>query len=212
MNFIIFASFTVFCAWLALQLRKSRNLDEKAKQDFWKEESMTNSVRKKQLEDSDFVSFPFHKLPTPESFSSEELPPSLELLNGLAEKKMVNLNGISNTEVKKRYGAANMTILSEYDANYECFVKNIYMLCQYLYDIGRKEEAIMLSEETILTGSDSLSHYKLLILMYRESGNYGGIDWLKEKAQEIHSLTKGAILRALSEDSLAPETPLEIAP
>lgn len=208
MNFIIFASFTVFCAWLALKLKKTRNLDEKAKHDFWEEESLANSVRKKQLEDSDYVVFPFEKLPSEESFAPDPVPESLSLLYGLSDKKMVNLNGISNTEVKKRYGTANITILSEYDANYECFVKNIYLLCQHLYDIGRKEEALMLSEETILTGSDSLSHYKLIIQMYRETNNSGGIDWLKERAESLRSLTKGAILRALSgEDQSLGNTP-----
>lgn len=200
MNLLIFASFMIFCVWLAFQLKKSRNLDEKAALDFWENESMANSVRKKQLEDSDYVRFPFDKLPSPESFEPNPVPECFTILTGLSDKKMVNLNGITNTEVKKRFGVANMTILTEYDANYESFVKNIYLLCQYLYDHGRKEEALMLSEETILTGSDSLSHYKLIIKLYREQGNTSGLLWLREKAELLHSITKGAILRALSEE------------
>jgi len=198
MNLFIFASFTVFGIWLTFQLRKSRNLNEKAESDFWENERMANSVRKKQLEASDFVTFPFDKLPTEESFAPDPVPDSLPILLSLADQKMINLNGISNTEVKKRFGAANITILTEYDGNYELFVKNIYLLCQYLYDIGRKDEALLLSEETILTGTDSLSHYKLIIQIYQEQGNAAGISWLTEKAQELHSITKGAILRALS--------------
>lgn len=198
MNLLIFASFMVFGFWLTVQLKKSRNLNEKAEVDFWENESLANSVRKKQLEDSDFVKFPFDKLPTEESFAPNPVPESLSILQDLAEKKMVNLNGISNTEVKKRFGTANITILSEYDSNYESFVKHIYLLCQHLYDIDRKEEALMLSEETILTGTDSLSHYKLIIRIYQEQGNPAGIDWLREKAEELHSITKGAILRALT--------------
>ncbi|MBQ8528080.1 MAG: hypothetical protein IJ429_06355 [Lachnospiraceae bacterium] len=198
MNLLIFASFTIFGFWLTITLRKSRILNEKAESDFWENESMANSVRKKQLEESDFVVFPFDKLPTEESFSPNPVPECLTHLLSLTDKKMVNLNGISNTEVKKRFGAANMTILSEYDANYELFVKNIYLLCQHLYDIGRKDEALMLSEETILTGTDSLSHYKLIIQIYQEQGNNAGIDWLRQKAESLHSITKAAILRALS--------------
>ena len=198
MNLLIFFFFTVFGIWLTIQLRKSRNLNEKAESDFWENESMANSVRKKQLEASDFVTFPFDKLPTEESFAPEPVPESLPILRSLSDQKMINLNGISNTEVKKRFGAANITILTEYDGNYELFVKNIYLLCQYLYDIGRKEEALMLSEETILTGTDSLLHYKLIIQIYQEQGNTAGISWLREKAQSLHSITKGAILRALS--------------
>ena len=201
MNLVIFASFTVFGIWLSYQLRKNSKLNEKASSDFWQEESMANSVRKKQLEESDFVLFPFDKLPAEESFSPEPVPDCFTVLKELSDKKMVNLNGISNTEVKKRFGVANLAILTEYDTNYEIFAKNIYLLCQHLYDIGRKEEALMLSEETILTGTDSLSHYKLIIQIYREQGNLAGISWLEEKAENIHSLTKGAILRALAGDA-----------
>lgn len=202
MNLLIFASFTIFGVWLTIQLKKSRNLNEKAEADFWENENMANSVRKKQLEDSDLIHFPFDKLPSEESFAPDPVPECLTELLSLADQNMINLNGISNTEVKKRFGAANITILSQYDSNYELFAKNIYLLCQHLYDIGRKEEALMLSEETILTGTDSLSHYKLIIQLYRESGNPSGIDWLKERAENLHSITKGAILRALSGDSV----------
>lgn len=201
MNLLIFASFMVFGTWLTIQLRKSRNLNEKAAKDFWEEEALADSVRKKQLEDSDFVTFPFDKLPAEESFFPDPVPESLSVLISLSDKKMVNLNGISNTEVKKRFGVANLAVLTEYDTNYETFVKHIYLLCQHLYDISRTEEALMLSEETILTGTDSLSHYKLILQIYREQGNTAGIDWLKEKADDIHSLTRGAILRALNGDS-----------
>ena len=201
MNLVIFASFMVFGIWLTIQLKKSRKLNEKAESDFWQEEALADSVRKKQLEDSDFVTFPFDKLPTADSFSPDPIPEALEMLIALSDKKMVNLNGISNTEVKKRFGVANLSILTEYDTNYETFVKHSYLLCQHLYDIGRTEEALMLSEETILTGTDSLSHYKLILLIYREQGNMSGISWLKERADGIHSITRSAILRALNGDS-----------
>ncbi len=206
MNLVIFASFILFGAWLTFQLRKSRNLNEKASVDFWENESMANSVRKKQLEDSDFVHFPFDKLPPEDSFDPEAIPECYTTLKELSDKKMVNLNGISNTEVKMRFGTANISILSEYDANYENFAKNIYLLCQHLYDLGRKEESLMLSEETILTGTDSLSHYKLIIQIYREQGNFAGISWLRENAENIRGITKGAILRALSGDTDTSET------
>ena len=201
MNLVIFASFMVFGVWLTFQLRKSRNLNEKASVDFWENENMANSVRKKQLEDSDFVHFPFDKLPEEDTFDPEAIPECYSILKELSDKKMVNLNGISNTEVKMRFGTANIAILTEYDTNYECFAKNIYLLCQHLYDLGRKEEALMLSEEAILTGTDSLSHYKLMVQIYREQGNFAAISWLRENAEKIKGITKGAILRALSGDS-----------
>ena len=42
MNLLIFASFMVFGTWLTIQLRKSRNLNEKASIDFWENENIVS--------------------------------------------------------------------------------------------------------------------------------------------------------------------------
>ncbi len=198
MNFFIFASFIVFGCWLTYQLQKSRKLDQKAISDFWEHENLANSVRKKQLTESDYVQFPFDRLPSDQSFS-EPIPESLTVLRTLSDKKMINLNGLSNTEVKLKYGTANITTLSEYDENFASFVKHIYLLCQHLYDNGRSKEARELLEEGIRVGTDSLSHYRLLAQIYRENGELHKLSELKPHAEQLHSLTKGAILRVLSD-------------
>ncbi len=198
MNFILFASFITFGVWLTFKLRKSRNLNEKAAIDFWENENMANSVRKKPLQESDFVCFPFETLPTDESFLPEAPPEALTILRSLSDRKMINLNGVSNTDVKKQYGTANLTILSEYDENFESFVKQIYLLCQQLYDAGRIPEAVTLLEEGITAGTDSLSHYRLLAKIYRENGQTDKFPRLRVEAEKLHSLTKKAILRELA--------------
>lgn len=201
MSFVFFASFIIFCFWLKYQLRKSRESDEKSTRDFWEKESRANSVRKKSLESLNYVNFPFDRLPTEESFGDNDVPVSLLTLRSLEGKKLVNLNGISNTDLKLEYGTANITILSEYDNNYAVFVKNIYELSLCLYDSHRKEEALFLLEEAIPTGTDSLSHYRLLARIYREKKDTTKLNQLKESANALpsHSLTKNAILRELED-------------
>lgn len=199
MNFVIFASFIIFGFWLTYELKKHRDLNRKAEQDFWERELQANNVRRKPLDDLPYVTFPFEALPSDESFNGE-IPESLSVLRRLASEKMVNLGGISNTELKLTYGTANLTILSEYDQNYETFAKNIYQLCKVLYDAGRKEEAEYLLEEAIPTGTDLILHYRLLAQIYRENGEEAKIADLKESASQLHSLTRHAILRDLSAD------------
>lgn len=199
MSFIIFASFITFCIWLKFYIKKNHKLGEKAEREFWEKEYRANSVRKKSLDGLNYIKFPFDKLPSAESFGENNVPESLVVLRSLEGRKMVNLNGISNTDLKLEYGTANITTLSEFDNNYTLFAKYVYELALCLYDLNRKEEALFLLEETIPTGTDSLSHYRLLADIYREMGQTNKLNRLKEAAEALpsHSLTKRAILREL---------------
>lgn len=201
MKFPIFASFIVFIVWLSYELNKSRKKNEQAKKDFWEKESLANSVRKKKLDDLPYVHFPFDRLPTEESFlaSGLSVPESLYILKSLQGKQIVNLNGISNTDLKLKYGTANITVLSEYDENYAIFSKNIYELAKTLEDACRSKEALFLLEETLPYGTDITGHYKLLAGIYQRNGQRDKILTLKENANRLHSLTKDAILTFLDE-------------
>lgn len=203
MNLIFFASFIIFIAWLSYELRKSSNLGDKAEKDFWERELEANGVRRKNLDNLPYVRFPFDRLPSKESFTDcgAEIPESLTVLQSLQDKKMVNLSGISNTQLKLTYGTANITPLSEYDANYELFSKHIYLLAEALYAQGRTDEALFLLEETLPTGTDISGHYKLLATIYQEKGQAQKIGALREQAQQLHSLSKKTILRSLDEMS-----------
>lgn len=209
MNLIFFASFIIFILWLAYELRKSSNQTNKTEMDFWEREREANGVRRKNLDNLPYVSFPFDRLPSEESFTAcrQEVPESLTVLQSLQDKKIVNLGGISNTQLKLTYGTANITPLSEYDANYELFSKHIYLLAEALYAQGRTDEALFILEETLPTGTDISGHYRLLATIYREKGQTQKIGALKEQAQQLHSLSKNAILRSLDEISGSEKAP-----
>jgi tetratricopeptide (TPR) repeat protein len=197
MKFPVFASFIIFGACLTYALKRNENLEEKAERDFWERESEANSVRKKDISALPYVSFPFDRLPSDESFAGGEIPESLPVLRQLATKKMLNMNNISNTELKLQYGTANLTVLSEYDENYTQFAKNIYELSQALYDAGRVDEAVFFLQEAVSTGTDLLVHYRLLGKIYHERGEKEHLLQLRESAQQLHGLTQNAILREL---------------
>ena len=189
----------LFIIWLTFVLHGKNEKNKRAERDFWERESAANSVRRKNLDNLPYVHFPFDKLPSEESFTDcgEEVPESLEALKSLADQKLVNLNGISNTNLKLEYGTANITVLSEYDANYEQFCKNIYLLAKKLDELGRTDEALFLLEETLSTGTDITGHYRLLADIYQRRNEPEKIAALKEQAQQLHSLTKRSILQDL---------------
>lgn len=189
----------LFIIWLTFVLHGKNEKNKRAERDFWERESEANSVRRKNLDGLPYVQFPFDRLPTQESFTAcgEEVPESLHALLALRDQKIVNLNGISNTDLKLEYGTANITVLSEYDAAYEQFCKNIYLLALRLDELGRTDEALFLLEETLPTGTDITGHYRLLADIYQRRNEPEKIAALKEQAQKLHSLTKRSILQEL---------------
>ena len=178
-----------------------KQTNQQIEEEFWERETKANSVRKKSLDHLPYITFDFDALPTADSFSESgaQVPESLEILQNLRDKKMLNLNGISNTDLKLKYGAPNITRLSEYEENFTIFSIHIVRLAQALYDIGRKSEAKTLLEKTIVTGTDISEHYLLLARLYLEEGKPGKINDLILLAEKLPTMMKDTILTRLKE-------------
>lgn len=207
MKFPIFASFIVFVLWLTYELRKTKIKSDEAEESFWDKEQKANHVRKKSLEDLPYVRFDFTLLPDAESIRSVSLEgkeeirenalASLEALMALQNEKILNLNGISNTDVKLTYGTANLAILTEYDLNFETFSKHIYLLANALDQLNLSDKALTILEETLYTGTDVSGHYKLLANLYKRKGQSEKIAKLRQQAETLTGLSKKSILSYL---------------
>ena len=111
---------------------------------------------------------------------------------------MLNLTGISNTDLKLSYGTANLAILSEYDAN---FTDMIALLPQYaaeLIEIGETATAQSVLEFGISCNADSSKIYKQLAEIYDSKGETAKIQALLEQADTLPTYTKATILKELS--------------
>ncbi|MBR5376424.1 MAG: hypothetical protein IK139_04020 [Lachnospiraceae bacterium] len=115
----------------------------------------------------------------------------------LEGKKILNFTGISNTELKLRYGAGNIHFLQSCDMNYTRLVQNISRLGEDYLKEGHEEEARKILEYGISVGTDVKKNYTLLADIYNKNGEYEKISGLKETARNINSLSKNGILRAL---------------
>ena len=201
MKFPILTSLIIFIVWLTVKTSGGKKDRSENIRSFWEKERAANAVRKKSLDDLPYVFFPFDILPSEESFTVQGLgiPSSLTALKELKEKKIVNLNGYSNTDLKLEYGTTNISILTEYDENFLTLCREGHLLSEYLYDMDKKQEAQKLSEALIQCGSDVSTQFTLLYRIYHEAGLTAEKSKLMQTVEQMTSSRKNAILRALTE-------------
>ena len=199
MKISFLASIIVFCIWLAYEIRKAHKKDQKFRDSFWEKESKANATRAKSLDSLNYIELPdfvINAFPNP---IPAELGESHRLLEHLTGSKIVNLSHITNTDLKLKYGASNLDILSEYDQNYISLSRIIQNLSEFHYEKGNIETAKQLLEFAISTQNDSIGIYKMLAQIYADSGEDARFDYLISSANLLPGLTKGPILRFLDE-------------
>ena len=164
---------------------------------FRERESRADNTLKQPLDNLPFITVPLDQIPSPEPALNEKCAALISEIKLLAEKKIVNLTGITNTDLKLTYGAANLPILSEYDQNFTALCKDIYDLgCEYK-NAGLTDEAIAAFNAGISVGTDLSGNYTTLAEMYAEKGLYVEIQRLINCADNIRSLTKNSTITKL---------------
>lgn len=203
MNLIILASFLILMILVQIAIRRNTKIEEKEKSAFWEKEAKANSTRKKSLEGLDYITIPDEILHMSPKNMTADMQVCLDELLKLSTQKIVNLTGISNTDLKLAYGTANITILSEYDFHYTNLVTTLQTLAENLVDAGEIDLAIKVLEFAVDTGSDVSKTFFLLADLYQETGSPENVDLLIQQAEEIHSLMRDSILRTLKQNKRA---------
>lgn len=197
MKFPVFASFIIFCVWLGYELHKRRNLDEKSNQSFWEKEALANRTRRKSLDDLDYIQIPFDTLPMDLLAEDPVISEYHETLHSLSEGPIVNFTGISNTDLKLKYGAPNIDLLSRYDQSYTVLVRTLQKWGEALYQNGHKDAACQILEFAVSTRTDISATYKLLSIIYLENGQPQKISELIPVAEGLNSSLSGYIVSML---------------
>jgi len=204
----ILTSVIILVIIMQMALKRSDRKADHALDDFWAKENAANNVRRKSLDDLDYLTIPdeFYDYPVdPDSHDSSE---AMHILENLRGQKIVNFTGISNTDLKLSYGTANITVLAVYDQNYTMLVRALQMYAEYFYRLKDLEHSRKLLEYAVSTRTDIGASYKLLADIYAEEGTPGRISELIETARTLHTPTTPATLRSLEEkmsSSIPPE-------
>ena len=199
MNFILNASALIFSAAVFLYLLKSNKKDAHSQDDFWERERAANSTRRKPLDDLDYIKLPMEQFPMTLLEDVPKAEDYKQIILSLSELPIVNFTGISNTDLKLRYGAPNIDLLISYDQNYTLLVRTLQQWAQLLYDNGYIDEARQLLEFSVSTGTDVSATYRLLCQIYREQNTPDKISNLYPIAEMLNSAMQKTIVRTLQE-------------
>lgn len=189
--FTIFA--VIFIIVFTIKNRQNTRKQTTVTENFWKKESEANSTRKKDISNLDYITIPLEIFPS--GFHRE----CEEKIKALSEKKILNLTGITNTDLKLTYGVANLEFLGECDANFADLVYCIGTYATELLKAGRVDDARRILEYGVSIHADSSLIYTTLGRLYNESGETAQILQLIEEAKKLDSFQKASIISRLSE-------------
>lgn len=199
MNFLIIASTLILAAAIAIASSKSRKTAAAMEQEFWQRERAANSTRRKPLDDLNYIKLPMEIFPMELLQDIPKVEDYRQIILSLNEQPIVNFTGLTNTELKLRYGAPNITQLTVYDQNYTLLARTLQQWAQALYDNGFSKEACQLLEFAVSTNTDVSATYRLLCRIYQENGTPEKIEALYPVARSLTSAMQKPIVRILQE-------------
>ena len=98
----------IFVVFLFSYLRKRSTREQReAQEQFWQRENEANHTRRQDISGLPYINIPLEQFPVG-IFEDDALKEDEKKLLALSEKKILNLGGITNTELKLLYGAANL--------------------------------------------------------------------------------------------------------
>lgn len=179
------------------ECKKHSRKSDSAKASFWAREARANTIRRKDISNLNYINIPDSVIPS--DISDDEINEYRTTLLNLQARKILNLSGLTNTDLKEKYGVANLSALSEYDENYITLVNIIARCGARLIEIGNCSLAAVILEYGISIGTDVSRNYYMLAELYRKDNNITGINSLIESADKLDSIMKAPILSKLNE-------------
>lgn len=199
MNFLIIASTLILAAFIAIASSRNQRAAAAIEQEFWRRERAANNTRRKPLDDLPYIKLPMEIFPMELLQDIPRIEDCQQIILSLKDQPIVNFTGLSNTDLKLRYGAPNITRLTTYDQNYTLLARTLQQWAQILYDNGFSAEACQLLEFAVSTGTDVSATYRLLCQIYQESGTPEKIKALYPVAESLNSAMQKPIVRILQE-------------
>lgn len=196
-HFPLFTIFIFFIVWSSYEMHKSTRNDRKNQDDFWNREQTSNNVRRKRIDDSEYITIPDSILNI--NSSNEDVIKHLASLRELKNKKILNLTGKTSTDIKELYGPANLNYVTECDDNFTSMCQVLSSLGTLLKEEGDLAQAAKVLEFAVNSKSDISSTYLALADIYLSTGNSEKIKDLISTASLLDSLMKDSIIKNLTD-------------
>lgn len=184
--------FAIFSFLFMMLVKRSRRRTDQKMSQFWQQETAANQVRKQDISTLDYVYIPLETLP----FGVGQTP-EIERLEGIIRdldtKQIVNLSQYTNTELKLKYGVANLDVLSACDDRFTTLIRTLYQWSCLLLNSGHLDAAIQVAEYSIDIGSDISGCYYMLADYYNSVQDTTALNRLKESADKLTGLNANTI-------------------
>lgn len=190
-----FLCFIVFIIWFRVKSKQSDKIST-WDEDFWQRERNANFTRKQDISNLSYVAVDLSRLPISESPDADSAPYQ-DQIRMLSKKQLLNLNGMTNTDIKLNYGIGNFEKISTYDQNFVLLLRNLNQWGQILFEKREYQQAKQVFEYAIDLGSDITNTYLTLAKIYLEEDSIEKIQILINKNQERESFMQKSIQEKL---------------
>lgn len=204
MHFIL-PYFIIILIVIQLYLKKSTRSGSERSKKYWEREQKANSTRKQDISSLNYIKWD-DTLPTIDNSLTladilNNSPEALKAYNNIQTLKtepMLNLSEYSNTDLKLKYGVANLDTLTQYEDSYTSFIKSLSELGHILIEHKDISDATAFLEYAVRIGSDIRLTYTDLYALYSAAGNASKIRQLRQYASLIKSVNKDLIVSAIN--------------
>lgn len=131
-----------FLFFIIIKIARNRSVKKVQKEDesFWERERKANETRKVNIDNLPYIVLHEGQLPLHKELPDSRAQNYINDIESLYEKEILNCTGMSNTDLKLKYGAANITRLSECDQNFTVLVRSLARLAERYLDFSKEQE------------------------------------------------------------------------
>jgi len=184
MKLLTFTSVILIGLVINNAIRRSNARSKKIRDEFWERERISRRTPGKSTEDLKFIQFP-DDLPLHISTDDPQIKEYQETLVNITKNPVINLSGISNTDIRLAYGAPNMEELSRADERFIVMCRTLNNLAYAYLDTGHRKEAETLLAFAVSGGSDIKETWTALGRIYMEKSDIQALDTLIKKAGNL---------------------------
>jgi len=187
----------IFIIWLQYEIRKSSRKSKLDSDAFWDKETKANTTRRKGIDNLEYLKLQLELLPMSDK-EDQTLNSYRDTIRNLSDQRIINLTGVSNTDLKNKYGIANLNRLTEYDNNYAILVSMLQKWAERLYLKGFEEDALSVLEFAVSCNSDVNKTYLLLADLYKKRDSSEKINDLIQIVNSISIHDKDKLIQELN--------------
>lgn len=200
MGFPILPFFLIFLIWLAIRIKTLDAKQEQQEKEFWAKEKAAQITPAKDISNLRYITIPIEKFPL--NFSNDEKVIEIEAqLKELSTHKLLNLSGVSNTDLKLTYGTSNFETMSQIGEDFDktCILLNSY--AKALVEAGMENDAVNVLEFAIGIGTDISESYIMLSDCYKKRSQTEKLSFLRERISNSNLLLKNSILNKIDDST-----------